>query len=290
VRLRRLLEIELSETAVVARGAAGPLGDHVAYVWIARPSPTRLEIQVRLDARPVVRRGIAISTLTSDVAARLVAIATSEIIRAELRRMRAPRRAPPPRRPSPEELERAARDRDALSLGAGPYAAVLPAAPTLLVGPGIALGVRRMRVTQALFARWLGGPLGGGTLRWLEAGLEVDYRFWTSPTWRFSLGAAASIASLRLGGAGAVDGVAGEQDTWSARGGAAFGVEMRLGGPLWMGLTLEPGAILRAAPYEGTREPTRVEGAAGAAGRVEGAWLGLGLGLSVDAISPAQKR
>jgi len=279
-RLRRLLEIELAESAIVAPSAAGPLDEHAAYVWIERPTAARLEIQVRLDARPVVRRSIAISGLTSDVAARLVAIAASELIRAEVQRQRAPRRPPPPRRPSPEELERAARDRDAIALGAGPYAAYLPAASTLLAGPSLGVGLRHLRVTEALFARWLGAPLDNGSLRWLEAGISVDYRLWASPTWRFSLGASAALASLRVRGLSATDGAATDgaphqAHTWSARGGAALGVEARVGGPVWLGLQLEPGAILRPAPYPSS---------AGASGAVEGAWLGLALTLSVEGV------
>jgi hypothetical protein len=272
-RLRRLLDIELPDSARLSPGAAGPLGEQVAYVWIDRPTPARLEIQVRVAARPVVRREIAISGLTSDVATRLVAIAASEIIRAEVRRLRAPRRPPPPRRPSPEEVELASRDLTALSLGAGPYAAVIAGEPSLLAGPGLAVSIRRLRVTEGLFARWLAGPLGDGALRWLEAGAAVDYHLWAGPSWRFSLGAAAAIASLHLSEVSGVDGLAGEEDTWSARAGAALGVEVNVGGPLWLGLTLEPGAVLRPAPYES---------ASGATGSVEGAWIGLGLALSAE--------
>ncbi|MCC6551818.1 MAG: hypothetical protein IT372_02195 [Polyangiaceae bacterium] len=268
-----MLDIELPDSARLASRPSGPLGDQVAYVWIDRPTPARLEIQVRLDARPVVRRQIAISGLTSDVATRLVAIAASEIVRDEIRRTRAPRRPPAPRRPSPEELEIASRDLDALSLSAGPYAAVISGEPSLVAGPGIAVAVQRLRVTESLFARWLAGPLRGGAVRWLEAGASVDYRVWASPSWRFSLGAAASIASLHLPDAAAADGLAGEHDTWSARAGGAFGVEVRAGGPLWIGLALEPGAVLR---------PARYEDASGAAGAVEGAWIGLGLSLTVE--------
>ena len=274
VRLRRLIDIELADAAQVSPRATGPLGDHLAFVWIDRPTPSRLEIQVRLDARPVVRRGIVISGVTADVAARLVAIAASEIIQVEIRRMRAPRRPPPPRPPSPEELERAARDRDALDFGAGPEAAWLPAAPALLAGPSLEVGIRRLRVDQLLFARWLGAPLHDGTLRWAEAGVAADYRVWLGPSLRLTLGASAAIASLRLGGASAVDDIADEEDTWSARAGARIGVDGRIGGPVWIGLHLEPGAILRPVPYRD---------AAGVARSLEGAWLGLGLTLAVEA-------
>ncbi|EYF02297.1 hypothetical protein [Chondromyces apiculatus] len=276
-RLRRLIDIELGDTAQIA-AAAGPLDVSAARVWIDRPTEARLEIQVRLDTRPVVRRGISISGLTADVAARLVAIATSEMVRAEIRRLRLPRRAPAPRRPTPEEVELASRDLDALDLAAGPDAAFLPASAAFLAGPAISLGLRRHRVDQTLFARWLASPLGDGTLRWLEAGLAADYRIWVHPSVRLSFGASAALASVRITGARAVDALPGEKDTWSARAGALAAIDTRIGGPLWLGLHLEPGAVLRAAPYQD---------AAGASQEIAGAWLGFGLSLTAEALSAA---
>ncbi|WP_437952907.1 hypothetical protein WME98_20965 [Sorangium sp. So ce296] len=273
VRVRRLLEIELPDGAALAAEPVGPLGDRVANVWVDRPTAARLEIQVRLDGRAVVRRQIAVSGLTSDVAARLVAIAASEMILAEMRRARAPRRPPPPRRPTPDEVELASRDLDALSVSAGPYAAVVSGGPHVLGGAGLTLGLRRLRLTESLFARLLATPSGGETLRWLEGGFSGDYRFWLAASWRLSIGASASVASVRLPAAASVDGIAGERDTWSARAGLGLGVETRLGGPLWLGLTLDPGVVLRPAPYE-------AEG--GAAGAVEGVWLGVGLSLATE--------
>ncbi|WP_437689126.1 hypothetical protein [Sorangium sp. So ce176] len=273
VRLRRLLEIELPDGATLAAEPVGPLGDRVASVWVDRPTAARLEIQVRLDGRAVVRRQIAVSGLTSDVAARLVAIAASEMIVAEVRRARAPRRPPAPRRPTADEIELASRDLDALSVSAGPYAAVVSGGPRALAGAGIALGLRRLRLTESLFARLLTTPSGGDTMRWLEGGLSGDYRFWLTASWRLSVGAAASVASVRLPAASSVDGIPGERDTWSARAGVGLGVETRLGGPLWLGLTLDPGVVLRPARYQDAR---------GATGAVEGAWLGVGLSLATE--------
>ncbi|WP_437991639.1 hypothetical protein [Sorangium sp. So ce145] len=273
VRVRRLLEIELPDGAALAAEPVGPLGDRVASVWVDRPTAARLEIQVRLDGRAVVRRQIAVSGLTSDVAARLVAIAASEMILAEMRRARAPRRPPSPRRPTQDEIELASRDLDTLSVSAGPYGAIVSGGPRVLGGAGLALGLRRLRLTESLFARLLAAPSGGEPLRWIEAGFSGDYRFWLAASWRLSIGANASVASLRLPAAASVDGIAGERDTWSARAGLGLGVETRLGGPVWLGLTLDPGIVLRPAPYEGAR---------GEAGAVEGAWLGVGLSLSTE--------
>jgi hypothetical protein len=273
VRVRRLLDIELPDGAALASAPVGPLGDRTAYVWIDRPTSSRLEIQVKLDGRAVVRRQIAVSGLTSDVAARLVAIATSEMIRAEMQKARAPRRPPVPRRPSPEEIELASRDLDAVTFTAGPYASVISGDARALAGTGVGLGLRRRRATESIFARWLASPRDDDALRWFEAGISGDYRFWLGASWRLSLGGVASVASLHLPGASSVDGIEGENDSWSARAGAGLGLEAKLGGPVWLGLTLEPGVVLRPASYAD---------ALGAPRAVEGAWLGLGLSLAIE--------
>ncbi|WP_234023180.1 hypothetical protein [Sorangium cellulosum] len=279
VRLRRLLEIELPDGAALAAEPVGPLGERVATVWIERPTAARLEVQVRLDGRAVVRRQIAVSGLTSDVAARLVAIAASELIRAEMRRARAPRRPPSPRRPTPDEVELASRDLDALTVSAGPYGALVSGGPRALGGVGLSVGLRRLRLTESLFARLLADPSDGEALRWLEAGFSGDYRFWLAASWRLSLGATAAVASVRLPAA-AAHGLDGARDTWSARAGLGLGLETRLGGPLWLGLTLDPGIVLRPTPYEDAH---------GAARALEGAWLGVGLSLATERRSAAPR-
>jgi hypothetical protein len=271
-RVRRVLDIELPDGAILAQAPVGPLDDRVAYVWIHRPTPARLDIEVRLDGRAVVRRRISASGLTSDVAARLVAIAASEMIRTEMRKARSPRRSPAPRRPTPEELELASRDADALTLVAAPHAAVIAgeAGTVALAGSGLGVGFRHLRATPTLFARWLGEP----TLRWLEAGLSVDHRFWLGDRWRLSVGGVAALAALHLPFAlTSVDGIAGQRDTWSARAGLGLGLETRVAEPLWLGLSLEPGVVLRPVLYEDAH---------GARRAVEGAWLGVGLTLAVE--------
>jgi len=272
-RLRRLLEIELEGSAVLAPGAVGPLGDHVAYIWVDRPTERQIAIEVRVGDRAVGRRDIAADGLTGDVAARLVAIAASEMVRDQMEPIRAvPRRPPPPRRPTEGEIELASRGQPAIQLFAGADLAFLPQAAGVLAGPSLGLGFRYYGISETLFARWLTGPSHSGALRWLEFGISADYRLWLSPSWRLAFGAEAALASAHLGDAHIVEGFPGERDTWSARAGGRIGAELHLGGPLWLNLTATPGAILR---------PVRYDSPSGK-GALEGLWIGAGAGLSFE--------
>jgi hypothetical protein len=278
-RVRRLLELELGERAVLAPGTSGPLGEHVAYVWIDLPSPSRVGIEVRVGDKPVTRRELGIAGLAWDVAARIVAITTSEMVRAQMRPARVVRRPPAPKGPSPEELEIASRKRDALVFtAAGLAGALVPQERAFLAGPSIGIALRRFGASGHLSAAWLAGPAEFGALRWLEVGLGVENRFWLSSSWRLAIGGAASMAFLHLSGVSSVDGVPGGADTWSARGGIKGGLEARLYGPLWLGLNLDPGILLR---------PVRYEVAPGAPEKIEGVFLGASLSLSVEWIAPA---
>ena len=271
-RVRRLLEIELDDTGTLAPGAGGPLGDDIAHVWIDLPSPSEVLIEARLAERAATRRFLTIGGLNPDVAARLVAIAASELVRAQARPLR-PRRPPAPRTPSPKELELAARRAPAIVWSAAPSFAFLPASAGTLWGAGASVGFRGAGVSERATARWLTGPTSAGATRWFEVGLAVDYRVWLGPSVRLALGADAALAFVHLGDARATDGVLGARDAWSGRAGGLLGVDVRAFGPAWLGLHLSPGAILR---------PTRFETPAGLGGAVEGLWLGVDLSLQIE--------
>ena len=272
-RLRRLLEIEIEGSAVLAPGAVGPLGDHVAYIWVDRPVPNQIIIEVRVGDRAVVRREIAAAGLSGDVAARLVAIAASEMVRDQMEPVRAaPRRPPPPRRPTDAEIELASRGQPGIQLLAAADIAFAPKDGAVLAGPSLGVGFRYYGVSETLSARWLTGPSHAGSLRWLEVGLSADYRLWLSPSFRLAFGAEAAFASAHLGDAAVAYSAPGERDTWSARAGGRLGAELHLAGPVWLSLTATPGAILR---------PVRYETSSGK-GTFEGLWVGAGLGLTFE--------
>ncbi|MRG92496.1 hypothetical protein GF068_11235 [Polyangium spumosum] len=271
-RVRRLLEIELDDKGSLAPSAGGPLGDHVAHVWIDLPSPSEVLIEARLAERPITRRYLLIRGLNPDVAARLVAIAANELVRAQARPLR-PRRPPAPRSPSPEELELVARRAPAIVWSAAPSFALLPGSSGALWGAGASLGFRGAGVSERATARWLTGPTSAGATRWFEVGLAVDYRLWLDPSVRLALGADAALAFLHLGDVRATDGVLGARDVMSGRAGGLLGVDVRAFGPAWLGLHLSPGALLRPARFETT---------GGLGGAVEGLWLGLDLSLQIE--------
>ncbi|MFT3767653.1 MAG: hypothetical protein QM820_19535 [Minicystis sp.] len=275
-RLRRLVEIETEDVAVLAPGASGPLGDHVAYVWVDHPSLSKVVIEVRVADHPVEHREIAVRGLAGDVIARLVAIAISEMVRAGM----APRPAPPPppppaRRPTADELERAARIAPAVVLA--PEAAVvgLPAASGVMGGAGVSLGFRSHGASESIFGRWLAGTTPGSDIRWLELGFAADYRFWLGRSFRLGLGGSAAFASVHLADATSIAADQGQRETWSARAGGLVALEARLAPSMWLGLNLEPGAILR---------PVRYTASAGTQGTVQGAWLGAGLALRFERV------
>jgi hypothetical protein len=274
-RVRRLLELQLEGAATLSGQVAGPLGDEVVLVWIDLPTPARALVQARAGERPLSAREIALDGLVPDVAARLVVIATAQLVRAQTRPQRA-RRPVSPRRPTAEELELAARDDRVVTLGAGLGGVVLPSTERVLLGPSMTLSLRQSRVTERLTGRWLGGDGDGGVMRWGEVGLGADYRVWLGPSWRVALGGGAALGSLFVGGARSVDGDAGARGAWSVRAAGLASIELRVSDPVWLGLALEPGAVVRPVP---------AVTAAGDELRLAGAWLGLDLTLSIDGLA-----
>lgn len=278
-RMRRLLELELDEKVKLAPGPAGPLGDHVAYVWLDLATPSRVSVELRFADRPVVRREVGTSGISWDVAARIVAITTAEMMRAQIRPVRTVRRPPPPKEPTPDERDRARQKLDALAFDAHLVSAFVPESSAFVLGPGLSVSLRRLGFSQHLSASWMAGSASFGSLRWLDISLGGDYRVWLSRVFRLSFGASASMALTHLGGVLSTDGIVGAQNSWSSRATLDLGAETRLGRSAWLGLLLQPGMILRAVPY-------RAKAAIGD-GALEGAWIGASIAFRTEWISQA---
>jgi hypothetical protein len=247
-RLRRLLEIELGDAAVLAPGTTGPLGDDVAYVWVDLIEPSTVVIEVRVGARPMDRREIADAELTGDIVVRVIAIAAADMVRAQMRPVRPPKKAPAPKPPSAEEIEAESRRVDALTWTPRAAAAFVPAAGAAMFGPGLDLGFRRFGVGAHLQASLLVGPTSSGSARWFEVGLGMSYRLWVTPSLRFAAEISAGAAAVHVAGARLVNEPEDQQDTWSARAGGALTIEWRAREPVWLTLGVGPSAVLR--PFE----------------------------------------
>ncbi|MFO0759076.1 MAG: hypothetical protein U0359_21470 [Byssovorax sp.] len=277
-RLRRLLEIELHDSAVLAPGASGPLGDHVAYLWIDEPSAALAAMDVRVGDRPVVHRDIGTAGLSGDVAARLVAIAASEMVRDQLAPVaKAAPQPAAPRKPTPDEIERASRSQPAVMLLPAASAAFLPSGSGALGGVSFGAGFRYLGLGETLSGRWLSGTSDAGSIRWLEVGLGLSHRVWLGRAFRLNLGAMAALGAVHLAASTPSAASAGEHDTWTARAGAIVGGELRVAPAVWLGLNAEPGVLLRPVPYEARAGKSALDGAT----------IGLSLGLCFDLFAPA---
>jgi len=275
-RLRRLLEIELGDTAVLAPAPTGPLGDHVAYVWVDLVGPSTVAIEVRVGARAVERREIADAELTGDIAARVIAIATAEMVSEQMKPVRVPKKAPAPKPPSTEEIEAASQRADAVTIDARATGAFVPSAGATMFGPSFDLGFRRFGIGAHLVGGFFTGPASFGSARWFEAGVGASYRLWVTPSLRFAGEITATASAVRVAGARIVGEVESRFDTWSARAGGSVAIEWRASDPVWLTLGAGPSAVLR--PFEVS--------AGGARSSFEGVFVGATLGVLFDQRAP----
>lgn len=271
IRVRRVLAVELGGAAELAPIPNGPLDESAVQVWVDLPEPSRVILQVKAPKRRLARRRVNISGMPWDVAARFVAIAVAQMVRRQLRPLKV-RTVQKPKGPTPEELEIASRRLPSLVLEGSFSAVGLPGASGGLVGPHFSLGTHGAGFHHEVHGRWLVGDAEPGALRWFEVGAGGDYRHWLHPSWRLTFGANAAMAAVRLADAEIISNPPSESDGWSARIAAALGAQARLGRTEWLALTLEPGVILREIPYQTSRHT----------GSVDGAWLGVRLGLVLD--------
>ena len=262
---------------MLAPGTSGPLGDHVAYVWIDEPTPSHFAIEVRIGDRPVARRELNLTGFPGDVATRFTVVATTEMVRAQMQPLPKKRVVPEKRKPTPAEIELASRPRPAIGLVGGLEGLWLPEVGGGLAGPSLGASFRIFGGSETVFGRLLTGNTDAGSTRLVEGGLALDYRFWLGPALRLGVGGALAFGAVHLGDA-TVDGIAGANDSWTARGGGVFSIERRAGGGAWLGLALEPGVLLRPVPYSTTA----------ASGSLRGAYLGARIALTLERVSPPQ--
>lgn len=268
LRVRRLLAIELDGVAEVEERATGPLAGEVIRVWIDTPNRRTALIEVRRASRSVARRKLAISDFPADIAARVVSIASAEMVRVQARLSE-------PIDPSAGTGDDpdAAKEDASFAVEPALTGLVLPASdPVFIGGPRFLLEHRSGITTQALFVQFLVGDGSDQRLRWLELGGFLGIRWRVAELFRLRFGAAASGVVLDVPTAIAIDGQPTDGQTWTARATASVAGELRLDGPTWLSLALEPGGLIRALDVTSrTGEGTSIGGFA----------LGLNLGLVV---------
>lgn len=271
VRVRRLLKIELEGTAKVEPVATGSLSGDLIRVWIHAPNARRAIIEVRRNGRPLARRTLAIASFPSDVAARVVAIEASEMVRVQARALQKPAVIPSPPGARPPGTEQSS-----LVLDGGLGAIFAPDSdPAAFLGPELALSHRFSFTAQRLFGRWY-ASLEEPAVRWVEVGAAFELRFVLHERWRLATGLEASVVSLGFPDSTRVFGEPAD-DGLSIRVGGSVAIETRLSPSLWLALAAEPGALVRPVDYQ----LAPVE-----AGRLGGFLFGTALALGYELGAP----
>ncbi|HET7543655.1 MAG TPA: hypothetical protein VFK05_27470 [Polyangiaceae bacterium] len=270
---RRLVQLELSEIDVPAassnKRARAPL--YVRVVQIGRD--VRVELWERGEYHGA--RVVSGSNAAGQLGARRVALAAAELARrlqkkrllqAERERVLAQARA--------EQAER--ERRRALD---GPFAVRSSAEGVSIGGFAATLGGPRL-LGQWSFARgariegggaWLiGSAPGSAHSEWLELSLAPMQRFSLSQAVELDVGLTVAAAWLRLARVRGVDEIADQNETWAARAAAVVRIEPRLSRQLRLSLGIDAGLLLRPVPFQSL---------GGNAERLNGGWLGLGLGV-----------
>ena len=243
VRLRRLLKIELEGTAQVEPGATGSLAGDLIRVWIHVPNSRRAIIEVRRNGRPLARRTLAIASFPADVAARVVAIEASEMVRVQARAV-----VRPPVAPQPATAPRAEGEGSTIAFEGGLGATFAPdSRPLAFLGPELALSHRWSFTGQRLYGRWL-ASLDGPGVRWLEIGAAFDFRFGLHADWRIKAGLEGGVVDFGLPEGTRILGEASD-DALSIRAAGDIAIERRLSPELFIALAIEPGALVRAVDY-----------------------------------------
>jgi hypothetical protein len=271
---RRLIALELGDVEVPPKPGAPPASYTTVFfrVFVVRADALRVELWDKGEfhgARSVSGEG------SRQLRARRIALGAGELVR----RLRQKRLAEAKALADEQaRLAREAAERDkweqksTLAFVPGATAAAIGPTELWLAGPGMT-GQARLGggARLDLGVRFLAGAAPAAddaSTSWFEMSLAPSYSVRATPSFDVDLGVLAGVAAVHLSGGGAVDGIAGQSDTWSARA-VAFGyAEPRLA--RWMRLSIGPeiGAVLRRVPVGDEK--------------LGGLWLGVGIGLALD--------
>lgn len=263
-RVRRLMQLELPESVGLADAAIGPLDENAVRIYIDLPQPSVVTIQVQAPARRLEIRRVDVTGLSWDVAARVTAVAASEAVRSQIAPIR--RRPTKPKEPTDAELAAMLRGTPAVRVVGDLAGAVLPSAGGGLIGSRVGVSFQQPFFFEELSLGALGGGSDRGPVRWLEVGAVAGHRLVFTSRVRSELGVSFALAHADFLGAD------GEDDSgFTLRATAHFTVEFRPAEQLWLGVEIEPGAVLLRDP-----EP------------LQGAWIGANLSLGWDFLLPVR--
>lgn len=264
LRVRSLLDVELEGFLPLGEEVTGPLDELSVRVYIDQPEGASVVIQVQAPGRTLTRRRVEVTGLTWDVAARFAAIATAEIVRAELQPLRA-RRAKA-HKPTQGELEAADRARARVRIGAGASSNVAWSGP-ISIGPELSLGHTTPWVDVDIAARAAFAE-GETRVAAVEAWLSLGHTMLMTSWLRLEVGGGI--------GAGTMSRTEDAEDLHDGFGHAAgrIGVGARLAPETWLAVRLEPGTIVGG--------PTTASGGRPLEGGV------LGLALSIERAIPVE--
>jgi hypothetical protein len=222
----------------------------------------------------LARRALDIGGFPADLAARVVAIATSEMVRVQARSVL---------RPKPEQPRNAGEGdehgREHFAVGGMAHLLLLPSSqPLALYGPELSLQHRHGITSQTLYSRWLVGA-GDSLLRWFEIGASIDVRLALAPSWTLTLAGKAGGVALAFVDALQVEGRRGSTD-WTVHAGGMVGIETRVADGAALLFAVEPGASVRNLD---------VISDDGTSHNLGGFTLGLSLGLVASPDRAAQK-
>jgi hypothetical protein len=265
--VRRLLQLELREVAGLDERHLGTLeGDDLIRVWIDVPTDLLAIVEVRRVGGAFAQRALAIGGYPSDVAAEVVTLAASEMVRVLARAHKTPEPVPQPSQPH------APSGGGAFAVGGAISGLILPGStPGIVLGPELAVELRHGMFGHRLYGRWQLG-VSEQRARWFEIGAGIDYRIELAPTWRLHLGVKAGFVDVSLPEAARIEGEVTTRD-WTVRTAGEIGIEGRIAPGSWLALSVAPGATLR---------PLDIELNDGTTSELGGFAFGINLGLNAS--------
>jgi hypothetical protein len=277
---RRLIELELGDVEVPPSASETHPRSYTTVffrVLVPRADALRIELWDRGEfhgARSISGQG------SRQLRARRVALGAAELVRRlrEKRLAEARQLAEQKERLAQEQAERDAWEhKPAIALASRVSGAVVGPGDLWLAGPGLSGQLRLAGGARLdLGIRWLWGGAPGvddARVSWLELEVTPSQALRITPAFDIDLGIQAAAAAVHLSPAAAVDGVAGADDTWSARAGVVALAEPRLSP--WARLSAGPelGVVLRRIPVRDEHGRDRLLG---------GLWIGASVALVLD--------